>query len=61
MATLMAIIGAITALGGIFAVLKYNEQIALFLFSKSPEKKDQEIDQQNQDAKQQAEDSGRPV
>lgn len=61
MTTLMAIIGAITAIGGIFAVIKYNEQIALYLFSKSPEKKDQDIDKQSQDDKQKAEDTGRPV
>lgn len=61
MSTVLAIVGAITALGGIFAVIKYNEQIAMFFLTKSPEQKDQDIDAQEQKNKQDAEDSGRPT
>lgn len=58
--TVTGIIGAITALGGIFAVFKYWTQITVWLTTKSPEQKDQTIDQQEQDNKHKAEESGRP-
>lgn len=59
--SIAAIIGAITALGGIFAVFKYWTQITMFFVVKSPEKKDQDIDTQEKQNEQKAEDSGRPV
>ena len=61
MTTVLTIAGAITALGSIFAVFKYWTQIVMYFTTKSPEKKDQDIDTQEKQNEQQAEDSGRPV
>lgn len=58
--TVALVIGGITALGSIFVGLKYWTQIAMYFGTKSPEQKDQAIDQQVAQEKQQSEDSGRP-
>lgn len=60
-AWITAILGAISAVGGIVATVKYWSQIVVWATTKTPEQKDQTIDQQVEENKQQAEESGRPV
>jgi hypothetical protein len=58
--TIAGVIGAITALGAVVGGLVYLFKAGLWIFSKSPEKAKEQVDQADSDLQHQIEQDGRP-
>lgn len=59
--SLAAILGGLASFATIAGAVVWLAKRADWSLSKSPEQKDQDIEKQNQDAKHEAEETGRPV